>query len=216
MKKTTTLWLSIGFFVSQLIFYYTLRFFPVFIERLYSHGIYPTISSISRLITGWVPFSIGDVVYLGFIFLALIWLWKSRMELITLSRKRYTQLITALNIILLFFHVAWGFNYYRQPLNKTLEIDDQYTTEELKAVVTKLIKKSNELHTSLQPLDSLAVAFTRTQDQLFELAPTGYERLSKEFPSLKYQNSSIKKSMLTLPLSYQFAQFFICCRIAVV
>ena len=35
---------------------------PVFIERYYSNGIYPYISSFFRIILGWIPFSFGDVL----------------------------------------------------------------------------------------------------------------------------------------------------------
>ena len=33
-----------------------------FIEKYYSNGIYPPISSFFRIILGWIPFSVGDVL----------------------------------------------------------------------------------------------------------------------------------------------------------
>ena len=35
---------------------------PAFIEHNYSNGIYPTISSFFRIILGWIPFSVGDLL----------------------------------------------------------------------------------------------------------------------------------------------------------
>jgi hypothetical protein len=202
MNKNITLFLSFGLLMLQLLLYYVLRFCPEFVEKWYSTGIYPYISSGSRWFTGFIPFSIGDVVYIGAILLAIIWLWRSKMELLMLSRKRYTQLFLSLNIVLLFFHAAWGFNYYRLPLHKTLDIDADYTTSELKQVVQKLIDSSNKLHQQLQPVDSIAVDFTSSQQEIFRIAPLGYDQLTKEFPTLTYSNTSIKESLLTAPLSY--------------
>jgi hypothetical protein len=202
MKENKALLVSIVILLVQISGYYTLRFYPVFIEQWYSTGIYPYISRASRWATGFIPFSVGDVIYIGAIFLSLAWLWRSKMELITLSRKRYTQLFNSLNIVLLFFHLAWGFNYYRQPLYKSLNIDAQYTTEELKTVISKFIEQSNRLHSQLQPVNSLPVHFVETQNTIFSAAPLGYKKLSKNFPDLYYSNSSIKKSLLTAPLSY--------------
>jgi hypothetical protein len=202
MKKNTALFLSLGVLLLQLLGYYSLRFYPDFIETWYSTGIYPYISEVSRWVTGLVPFSIGDVMYLGIIILALRWLWTYKRELISLSRKRYTQLFLSLNIVLFFFHVAWGFNYYRQPLHRSLDIDHTYTTKDLEKVILNFIARSNELHAELQPVDSLPVAFLESQEDIFEAAPRGYEVLSEKFPSLVYHQSSIKKSMLTAPLSY--------------
>ena len=41
------------------------------VENQYSTGIYPVFSSILRYIFGWLPFSIGDVLY-GLVILWLI------------------------------------------------------------------------------------------------------------------------------------------------
>ena len=37
--------------------------FPDAVERYYSNGIYPVISRIQRILTGWLPFSVGDILY---------------------------------------------------------------------------------------------------------------------------------------------------------
>ncbi|MGB5980562.1 MAG: DUF3810 domain-containing protein [Nonlabens sp.] len=202
MRQTRRLILALGLFIVQIVTYYLLRFFPAFVETFYSTGIYPYLSSASRWVTGWIPFSLGDLVYAGVIILALRWLWRSKMELISLSRKRYTQLFTTLNIVLFFFHAAWGFNYYRQPLHKSLELKADYTTQELAQTIRYFKDESNKLHSKLQPVDSLPVPFTESQKDLFKAAPSGYENLSKEYPHLDYNNLSAKKSLLTLPLSY--------------
>ena len=48
-------------FVTILIKFFSL--FPDAVERYYSDGVYPFISRTQRIITGWVPVSVGDIIY---------------------------------------------------------------------------------------------------------------------------------------------------------
>ncbi|AGC78227.1 uncharacterized protein DUF3810 [Nonlabens dokdonensis] len=202
MRKNRLLLIAIGLFFLQILFYYSLRYFPATVESLYSTGIYPYIAKAMRFGLGWIPFSFGDIVYSVSIIMIIRWLWLSNRDLISLSRKRYTQLFLSLNIIIALFHCMWGFNYYREPLHEVLDLDNEYTTEELETVVRQLIYTSNKLHDQLQPVDSLPVVFERSQSELFELAPQGFENIDHIYPALSYGNASIKKSLLTIPLSY--------------
>jgi hypothetical protein len=202
MQKNRSLLIAIGILTLQVTFYYCLRFFPATVESLYSTGVYPYIAKAMRFGLGWIPFSFGDVVYSVAIVMLIRWLWLSKKDLISLSRKRYTQLFLSLNIIIALFHCMWGFNYYREPLHKVLKLDKEYTTIELKTVVHQLILTSNKLHEQLQKTDSLPVSFNRSQSELFNLAPRAFENIDSIYPALDYGNASIKESLLTMPLSY--------------
>lgn len=192
----------ISLLLLQLLVYYNLRHFPAFIETYYSNGIYPYISKAMRIGLGWIPFSFGDLMYGAGIIMILRWLWISKLDLIKLKRKRYTQLFLSLNIILLCFHLLWGFNYYRQPLNVSLEIEKEYTVEQLKATVLQYADLSNIVHAQLQPVDSLPVEFNRSQAELFKIASIGFERLPQPQLRQKLSPNSIKESLLTLPLTH--------------
>jgi hypothetical protein len=48
----------------------------------------------------------------------------------------------------------------------------------------------------------LKVVFPYSQEQVFDMNLKGYKLLSNEFSSFKYTNPSIKKSLISLPLSY--------------
>jgi hypothetical protein len=202
MQKNRSLLIAIGILTLQVTFYYCLRFFPATVESLYSTGVYPYIAKAMRFGLGWIPFSFGDVVYSVAIVMLIRWLWLSKKDLISLSRKRYTQLFLSLNIIIALFHCMWGFNYYREPLHKVLKLDKEYTTIELKKVVHQLMLTSNKLHEQLQKTDSLPVSFNRSQSELFDLAPSAFEHIDSIYPALDYGNESIKESLLTMPLSY--------------
>ncbi|MEM9680203.1 MAG: DUF3810 family protein [Bacteroidota bacterium] len=43
-----------------------LKQFPEFVETYYSNGIYIVISKMMRFSFGWLPFSVGDVLYTQF------------------------------------------------------------------------------------------------------------------------------------------------------
>ena len=40
-----------------------LSWYPGAVEKYYSGGLYPFLSRVQRVVFGWVPFSVGDVLY---------------------------------------------------------------------------------------------------------------------------------------------------------
>ena len=64
-------YLPLGLLI-QIVFVQLISFFPEFIEGFYSKGFYNYISIFSRIIFGFLPFSVGDLCYLlAIIFLRL-------------------------------------------------------------------------------------------------------------------------------------------------
>ena len=65
-------------FVGQVLIVQLSTYFPSFIESYYSRGIYPYISIFLRILFGWIPYSVGDllllaiVAYYGYFFVDLI------------------------------------------------------------------------------------------------------------------------------------------------
>src|ERR1043165_7442976 len=119
----------------------SLRLFALneaWIERYYTFGFYPIVSKFLRIVLGWVPFSVGDMIYI----LAFIWLITKVWKLVTLLKKRKTKdhlswmlfgkyLKLAL-LIYIIFSLFWGLNYYRQGIEKQLGISVQpYSVEDL-------------------------------------------------------------------------------------
>lgn len=176
---------------------------PAFIERYYSTGIYPYISSFFRILLGWVPFSVGDVllgigllVFLRFVYLLI----KTKFSCFL---PKMIQLIAVFSVIYFCFYVFWGLNYYREPLAKNLNYPQQkYTTEQLKKVTIKIISQLNNYHISITKNDTLKVENPYRQKEMYAIAVSGYNNLSEDFPQLKYQFSSVKSSLMSLVQSY--------------
>ena len=170
-------------------------------ETYYSNGIYPYISKMERYLLGWIPFSVGDILYA----LAILFLILAVVKFFRKKGKNWlkfiTEAIVIVNIVYFAFHILWGLNYYRLPLHKALGIDSDYNTEELISLTQRLIVRSNELHEKLEPNDSAAVVFPYTIQEIFDKTPQGYTQIEDSFPKLDYPPKSIKNSLFRYPLS---------------
>lgn len=176
--------------------------FPQFVETYYSNGIYILIARLMHYAFGWIPFSIGDVLYTLASIYALRWLFINRKRILKDTKNWILDVLSAISIGYIAFHVLWAFNYYRQPLYKSLNLEAEYTTEQLISFTEKLIIKSNAIHSKLSVNDSLKVDLPFTKSEIFRKVENGYKKLSEIYPHLEYHPQSIKKSIYSTPLTY--------------
>lgn len=176
--------------------------YPLFVEKWYSTGLYPLTSSLLRLGLGFIPFSVGDLLYALFVFMILRWIFLRFKQKFKNPLQWTLEMVATLSIIYLCFNLFWGINYYRLPLHQSLEIENEYTTEELEQLARTLVARSNEIHFSITGDDSLKVAIPYSKNELFEHTVDGYKNIQDVFPELKYQRVSLKRSLYSIPLSY--------------
>jgi len=179
-----------------------LGLFPQFIEDYYSNGLYQILSKMERYVFGWLPFSFGDFVYGFGIIMIIRWLFITRKRLFKDTKNWLIDLFSTVTIIYVAFHLFWGMNYYRQPLHKSLNIDEDYTTEELTSLTEQLIIKVNTLQFNLTKNDSAKVEMPYTKEAILESAPKAYTVLKEKFPHLAYKPTSVKKSLFSTALTY--------------
>ncbi len=179
-----------------------IAYYPEFVEQYYSNGIYLFISKLMRYSFGWLPFSAGDVLYTLVTIYILRWLVLNRKRIIKDTKQWLLEVLAAFSIGYFAIHFLWAFNYYRLPLEKSLQIDSNYTTEELISFTNRLIKKANEIQIDITKNDSIKVEMPFTKTELLNLVPEGYVELSIEFPHLAYHPKSLKSSIYSLPLTY--------------
>ena len=84
-----------------------------------------------RFSLGFIPFSLGDLLYGALIFLLIAWLVRRISQRFRNPKIWIPDALATLSVIYFCFHLFWGFNYYRLPLHKSLEIENDYTTEKL-------------------------------------------------------------------------------------
>jgi|TARA_R100000479_G_scaffold51000_3_gene24221 signal transduction histidine kinase len=192
-----TLLLLVQIFALQL-----LKYFPEFVEKYYSLGIYPIITKTSRYLFGWVPFSVGDLFYVLISVVALRWIYFNFERLWKQPLSFFLDITAAVSIVYFMFHMLWGFNYYRLPIHKSIGIEADYTTEELVETTKRLIAKSNQMHRQLGYADSVKIDLPFTQQEVFDISDNGYKNLEAQFSKLEYSPKSIKKSGWSLGLTY--------------
>ncbi|WZL89262.1 DUF3810 domain-containing protein [Salinimicrobium sp. 3283s] len=201
MKKKVALILTL-FLPVQIILIKVLANYPLFVEKWYSNGIYPITSALLRKTLGFFPFSLGDLLYALLVIMLIRWIVLRIKQRFKDPRRWILNALAVLSLIYFCFNLFWGFNYYRLPLHAALEIENDYTTEELVELTQDLIATSNELHLSITGDDSVKVEIPYSKYELLELSVEGYKNIEEDFPELDYHVPSLKCSLYSVPLTY--------------
>jgi Protein of unknown function (DUF3810) len=120
------------------------------IENLYSNLFFPGFGRFLRTMTGWLPFSFGDIIYLA----AGLWLlWKCIIIIKMLIKKQIGRktLVQGLKKIIIIglwiyiiFNLFWGLNYNRKGISYQLHFTSlKYDSTDLKKIVVLLLQKVN-------------------------------------------------------------------------
>lgn len=168
------------------------------VEQYYSTGIYPGFAAMLRLIFGWIPFSIGDILY-GIIFFWLLYLLvKLIRRAVRKDFSRQTFGKTILNMLIVFlavyivFYSFWGINYNRKGIASQLGIKNKaYTVEELKTIDSLLLIKANASKTQLLANDRMLTG----NAAIFKLSVEAYHAVDSQYKFLNYYPVSVKKSL---------------------
>jgi len=190
------------FLVFQIFFIKILAFFPEVVERFYSNGFYVFTSKFERTVLGKIPFSFGDVMYAILIIYLLISIWKGRKTWRSQWKDNLLKVLSGFSIFYFIFHILWATNYYRVPLFEKMNIQREYSNEDLYAFTEKLIVKTNEVQFAITHNKNLKVTNPYSQDSVFKMTQNGYDNLAKQYPFFNYDIPSRKKSLFSLPLTY--------------
>jgi len=189
---------------------YTLSKFPDFIEYRYSNGVYKYISAFFRYLFGWIPFSIGDVIYAILIIYSIRFLFRFLINKHHQRKYLIFQFLAGFSIFFFSFYFFWGINYSRQPLTQSLNLTNEiYDIEKLKSLTDKLVFKIINIQSQLTPIDTIAVVIPYTKKEIINKTKFGYKNLKNDFVQFKYEPNSVKKSLFSLPLTYMgFSGYF--------
>ena len=174
--------------------------FPDAVERYYSNGLYPFIAGLLRTLLGWIPISVGDVLY------GIVILW-FLIKFISFFRKLldgrvsrpYLRYITRrcvayLLIVYIAFNFLWGLNYNRRGIMYQLTLKSEpYSTQDLRSVLTVIAERLNDL-------DSLAHinrSSLKSKKYLFAQSVRAYQDLAALDNTFTYHHSSVKPSIFS-------------------
>ncbi|MCE2611635.1 DUF3810 domain-containing protein [Flavobacteriaceae bacterium D16] len=188
--------------VPQILLIRLLALYPEWVEQYYSQSLFPLISGFFRTLMGWIPFSVGDILYTLLFLLTIRYLYLKWND----YKRRPAILLRDIAMVLAIahftFYFSWGLNYFRIPLHQNLSLEKTYTEKGLYEVTLQLIEATNSLQEQLTGSDSTAVLFPFSKREVFDMTLAGYEELQKEYPALGYSHPSVKRSLLSTGLSY--------------
>jgi Protein of unknown function (DUF3810) len=195
MHRKTKAWLVITVLIIVIKIF---SFFPYAIEKYYSNGIYPVISRILRFLFGWVPFSLGDVLYA----VTAVWLLvKLARGIAAIFKKKAGKIFwwNGLRRIIFYglfvyavFNILWGLNYNRLGMAYQMQLQMKpYSTEELQDVMKIIIKRLDT--TNVKALQTRNMYLRR--QALFGEAYQCYQLTESENPHLTYATKSVKSSL---------------------
>ena len=137
------------------------------VEHWYALGVYPYISGLLQFSLGWIPFSLGDLLYSA----VIVWVGYRLWQLVSSLWRQgfrnwwasngsvFTPLLKLVNMfawIWLAFHVLWGFNYYRKSIPDQFGfIAERPSQQELLQFSQYLLNETNRYAIELNdsPLD---------------------------------------------------------------
>ncbi|WP_196886177.1 DUF3810 domain-containing protein [Aureivirga sp. CE67] len=191
------------FLIVQILIIKLIKNKTLFIENDYSKSIYLYISKTLRYIFGWVPFSVGDILYtiLSIYLLTLIFkLFYCRLRFFKLI---ILKLFATFSVVFFIFNIFWGLNYYRLPLNEQLGFsNNNYTEEQLITITKKLILKTNALQEEITNSKHLPVVIPHSTKDVFLRTKSGFAAIHEKYDFPEYIPPSVKTSIYSTVLSY--------------
>lgn len=174
----------------------------LWIERYYSEGLYLWISKCSRILLGWIPFSMGDLIYIALGIWAIVYLIKHRNQIRNNKKVFVRDIFIGLSLFYFVFNLLWGLNYYRLPMGEKLGLQTTYTQPELEEVTLALLHKTNALQLEIVGDSTNMVKVPYSKKEVLSKIPEGYQTLAKIYPDFAYKHTSLKASLLSWPLTY--------------
>lgn len=168
------------------------------VETGYAVGLYPSLVNGLRFLLGWIPFSIGDLLY-GIFGAWALWKLVKGIQLIYLKKASWSgfagrcgKILIVFLLLYIVFNGFWGINYNRKGIAYQLNLKmDKYSVEELKNMNGMLIERVNHAKQELINNNETDLA-TKV---LFAKVQSSYAAIDSIYPFLKYSHQSIKTSL---------------------
>ncbi len=171
-------------------------YFPAQVEEWYSWRLYPVLLTLRLWLTVWVPFSIGDLLYI-IVFIYLIYkLIRSLIHIKKegISKGKVWRVSAIILLVWVSFKLLWGLNYDRLGAGHLLDIEQKaYSGAAVDSLVNELIDSLNSTRKQINdakiqvdtlPVGNPAPYFTMAQDA-YNNAKSRYPFLPKQAPRVK-------------------------------
>ncbi len=182
-----------------LVFAISIHFFSadiIWVDRYYTNGLYPCISKTLKYAFGWLPFSIGDILYgicaawLFFIVVKItVRIFQGRITK-QLLIKGLRNILTRMLWIYILFNLLWGINYNSPGIAEQVGIKmEKYSTRDIFALDSLLLLKVNISKLALSKSQYLNTA------SMSKSTIGAYQEVKKKYSFLNAEPASLKPSL---------------------
>jgi len=172
------------------------------VEHLYSNQLFPVFAIVGQTVYAWIPFSVGDCLYLICILVFLIAFFAI---IYLVLKKKYRpagklslHMINLLLVFVIAFYLFWGLNYFRTPLEQrmglTMEIKESCTLLETTALC---IDQANAYRAQLSESD-----LRRSNRAIFDRAQQFMSADTLVAPYLFVYRPKVKAPLTNVHLNY--------------
>ncbi len=158
-------------------------------EKVFATGIYKVLSQGMGLLTGWIPFSlmeliiiVGPVTVLILIIRQFVRIVRTRRFLLFMTMVQ--NLLCLIAVIFFGYVLLCGVNYHRYPVAYHLDLQvENSSVEELEGLLIELADKASELRATLTSEDERGVyVLPYSERELGKEAKKAYLALAEEYP----------------------------------
>ena len=189
---------------------YICSYFPLFVEQYFSNFVFKYETIPIRYLFSSIPFSIGDILYIGLIIYTIFYLILIIRKKINFKNKIKILLRKTIKFIIIFyflFNILWGLNYHRVKfLDKlNIQIPSAYSLIDLENLRDTVIVNMNVLRKNISSEELEKMSNQETILQVYN----GYNQNVANFEFLKIHNPKIKFSLFSQFGDYiNFAGYF--------
>ena len=161
-------------------------------EEVFAAGIYKVLSQGMSMLTGWIPFSLMELIIIVGPVAVLVLIVRQIVRVVkNAAKKRFLLFMTMVQNLLCLAAVIYfsyvllcGVNYHRYPVAYHLGLTvENSTVEELAGLYTELADKATELRAQLTTENEKGVyVLPYSERQLGKEAKKAYQELAKEYP----------------------------------
>jgi hypothetical protein len=175
-------------------------FFPELVQLAYSKFVFKWGAMGLRIITGAIPFAIGEYLYL---FLLILLIYNIIVSLYKLKYKFKIPIFTSntgyliskkLSVLFVIFELIWGLNYQQSTPAKefNLQVPKSYSERQMDSMSLSLI---NQLNNSRSIISDSQLKMVKG-DSLMKQTLSHYVAISEQYPFLSYSYPNIKWAQL--------------------
>lgn len=191
------------------------HFFPETVEQVYAETLRPAIMEPFSRLTGYLPFSLAEVIVItaailaiGLFVMVIIGIVRAlrRKESLTLYLLDHGSRITAILLTGVFlFQLLYGLCYHRVNTTKSVyEHHIRYTADDVAWILSYLVDDINGLRREMGLEAEETMSMTMSADEINLAVRQAYESLSQKYPVYAGDYGDPKPVALSEPWTYTF------------